>query len=185
MKFSRPQGECDAIDRSILSLLQDNCKRPLAAIGEKVGLSAPAVVERIHKLEEAGVITGYSALLDARRLGVDVTAFIGVASDQPRAIGDLEARVAELDEVQECHHVTGQHTLLVKVKTRNTESLEDLIERVRALPGVSRTETMVVLSTSIERMRIALGLEEEAPPRAPRRSGGRSRRTAREGEARA
>ncbi|MBW2290518.1 MAG: Lrp/AsnC family transcriptional regulator, partial [Deltaproteobacteria bacterium] len=69
MKFSRVSPEFDATDRAILELLQENCKQPLSVIGEKVGLKAPSVVERIHKLEEAGVITAYVAQLDARRLG--------------------------------------------------------------------------------------------------------------------
>ena len=85
MKFSRSSPELDATDQAILDLLQENCKQPLAAIGEKVGLSAPAVLDRIHKLEEAGVIRAYTALLDARRLGLDVAAFIGVSTDRPGA----------------------------------------------------------------------------------------------------
>jgi Lrp/AsnC family leucine-responsive transcriptional regulator len=181
MKFSRPSPEIDATDRAILQLLQENCKQPLAAIGEKVGLSAPAVVERIHKLEEAGVILDYVALLDARSLGNDVTAFIGVSTDQPRAMKDLESQVVAIDEVLECHHVTGLHTLLVKVKTRSTETLEALIERVRSIQGVTRTETMVVLSTAAERPRIALDESdgEDAPPtRPPRRAASRARRAA-------
>ena len=86
MKFTRDLPELDATDLAILDLLQENCKQPLAAIGEKVGLSAPSVVERIHKLEEAGVITDYVALLDARLLGKDIAAFIGVSTAHPRAI---------------------------------------------------------------------------------------------------
>lgn len=174
MKF-RPHSEFDATDRAILELLQDNCKQPLAAIGEKVGLSAPAVVERIHKLEEAGVIRSYTAILDARRLGKDVTAFIGVSSAAP---GSVEAAVNGMGEVLECHHVTGSHTLMLKVKTRNTATLEELIGRIRGLEGVTSTETMVVLSTHAERSRIALD-ENEIFPERPRRSGGsRSRRAA-------
>lgn len=182
MKFRPPLGAgagLDSTDRAILELLQDNCKQPLAAIGEKVGLSAPAVVDRIHKLEEAGVIVAYAALLDARRLGRDVTAFIGVSTDRPAAVRGIEAALAAIDEVLECHHVTGGHTLMVKVKTRNTESLELLIDRVRSLEGVSRTETMVVLSTHAERTRIALGAEDDDDfPERPRRAGGhRARRS--------
>jgi Lrp/AsnC family leucine-responsive transcriptional regulator len=171
MKLSRI-AEFDATDRAILELLQENCKQPLAAIGEKVGLSAPSVVERIHKLEEAGVITDYVALVDARRLGKDVTAFIGVCTERPRAIGSLERQIASIDDVLECHHVTGAHTLMVKVKTENTASLEDLIERVRSLEGVQRTETMVVLSTHTERPRVALDARDEFVARPSRRPGG-------------
>lgn len=174
MKFSRI-AEFDAIDRAILELLQDNCKQPLATIGGKVGLSAPSVVERIHKLEEAGVITGYVALVDARRLGKDVSAFIGVCTEQPRAIDKLERQLSAIDDVLECHHVTGAHTLMVKVKTENTESLERLIEQIRDLSGVSRTETMVVLSTSTERPRIALDVPDEFVARPMRRGVTRAR----------
>ena len=179
MKFG-PPAELDATDRAILELLQSNCKQPLAAIGEKVGLSAPAVVERIHKLEEAGIVTQYVALLDARRLGKDVTAFIGVSTDRPRAISDLETQVSAIEEVLECHHVTGIHTLMIKVKTSNTQTLEALIERLRTLPGVNRTETMVVLSTGAERARIAVGEGGEERGRRPRarRTGSRGRRVA-------
>jgi len=168
MKFGRASSEYDATDRAILELLQENCKQPLAAIGEKVGLSAPAVVERIHKLEEAGVVLRYTAILDPRKLGRDITAFIGVSTDRPGAIDRVEAQVGAMDEVLECHHVTGGYTLMLKVKTRNTESLERLIDSVRSLDGVSRTETMVVLSTHTERLRIALEADDGTPSR-PRR----------------
>jgi Lrp/AsnC family leucine-responsive transcriptional regulator len=179
MKFAGPPGpELDATDRSILELLQQDCKQPLAALGAQVGLSAPAVAERIHKLEEAGVVTGYVALLDARKLGMDVTAFIGVSTIQPRPVGALEREVTAIEDVMECHHVTGAYTLMVKVKTRNTETLEMLIDRLRSLQGVTRTETMVVLSTHAERPRVALAGSLEFDDRPPRRAGGHRHRRA-------
>lgn len=175
MKLSRV-AEFDATDRAILELLQDNCKQPMASIGQKVGLSAPSVMERIHKLEETGVITGYVAQVDARRLGKDVTAFIGVATDVPRAIGTLELGIAKIDDVLECHHVTGTYTFLLKVKVENTRALESLIDRLRGFEGVNRTETLVVLSTAAERTRIALDASDEFVARTPRRTrGGRAR----------
>ena len=174
MKLSRV-AEFDATDRAILEMLQDNCKQPMAAIGQQVGLSAPSVLERIHKLEETGVITGYAAQVDPRRLGKDVTAFIGVATDVPRAIGTLERGISGIDDVLECHHVTGAHTFMLKVKVENTQSLESLIDRLRGFEGVSRTETLVVLSTATERSRIALDASDEFVNRPPRRSGGRAR----------
>lgn len=166
MKLER-DFELDATDLQILDLLQENCKRPLAAIGEKVDLSAPAVMERIHKLEQAGVIAGYVALLDARLLGLDVTAFIGVSIGHPRLIDGFEREVSRIDDVLECHHVTGGHTLLLKVKTESTETLEALIGRVRSIEGVTRTETMIVLSTQTERPRIPL---QPADPTEQRRA---------------
>lgn len=163
-------ADLDAIDWHILQLMQENCRLPLAKIGQRVGLSAPSVMERVKKLEDAGVITGYRAVLDARLLGQDVTAFIGVSIGHPKTIGRFEKAVAAVGDVLECHHVTGSHTVLLKVKTSNTSSLEELISRVRALDGVTMTETMVVLSTHTERMQLPLRGAETAPRR-ERRTG--------------
>ncbi len=151
MKFDEEQPDLDEIDVRILALLQEHCKTPLAKIGERVGLSAPAVIERIKKLEESGVIVGYRALIDPRKLGHDIGAFIGVLTSHPSGIRDVEERIAGRPEVLECHHVTGGYTLLLKVRTADTSSLEELISHLRAIEGVTRTETMVVLSTHTER----------------------------------
>lgn len=156
MKFGEDQLDLDEIDLHILTVLQEHCKLPLAKIGEKVGLSAPAVIERIKKLEDSGVIRGYTALLDGRKLGLDITAFIGVSISHPQAIGRFENEIEAFADVLECHHVTGGYTLLLKVKTANTSALETLISRIRSVEGVERTETMVVLSTHTERTRIKL-----------------------------
>jgi len=178
MKLGGQHQDLDAIDRHILSLLQENCRMSLAKIGDQVGLSAPSVIERVKKLEDGGVITGYHATVNARRVGKDVTAFIGVSITHPKAIGCFEKTIDSLDDVLECHHVTGSHTLLLKVKTHNTSSLEELIRRLRSIEGVVRTETMVVLSTHSERVQLALA--KHLPPAAKpgRRNGGRNSRTA-------
>ena len=162
--------ELDDIDLRILGLLQEDCRTSLVRIGEQVGLSAPAVLERIKKLEAAGIVTGYRAILDARRLGLDITAFIGVLITHPSRIGDFERQVAALSDVLECHHVTGEHTLLLKVKTANTSSLERLISQIRSLDGVTRTETMIVLSTHTERVQLALHPAEPAPAQPGKRT---------------
>ena len=161
----------DATDLAILALLQENCKQPLAEIGKRVGLSAPSVTERIHKLEDAGVIQGYRAVIDARALGRDVTAFIGVEIEHPGAFDVFEKEVSGLADVLECHHVTGQHTLMLKAKAQNTEALERLIADLRSVDGVQRTETVVVLSTYLERSGVAIDMDSEALARRGRRSG--------------
>jgi Lrp/AsnC family leucine-responsive transcriptional regulator len=156
MKNGAEQVDLDPIDIEILNRLQEHCKVPMAKIGAEIGLSAPAVMERIKKLEDSGVIAGYTALLDARKLGRDITAFIGVQVSHPVAIHEVEAQIDRCPDVLECHHVTGAYTLLLKVKTANTRTLEELISQVRASDGVSRTETLVVLSTSMERTQLDL-----------------------------
>jgi Lrp/AsnC family leucine-responsive transcriptional regulator len=161
MKLGEPN--IDEIDRRILAELQLDCKAPLAQVGKRVGLSAPSVMERIRKLEQAGVIAGYHAQLDSRKVGLDVTAFIGVSTSST-GISELEDQIESFEEVLECHHVTGSHTMLLKVKTVNTQALERLISRLRRLDGVLRTETLVVLSTRLERAVMPLGVNVSDPP---------------------
>lgn len=181
MKFGLEDSGLDATDLHILNILQDDCKLPLAKVGEQVGLSAPSVIERIKKLEESGVILDYRAILDARKIGKDVTAFIGVEISHPKLISAFEVAVSDFDELLECHHVTGQHTLLLKVKTRNTATLEALISQIRSIEGVTRTETMVVLSTHTERTHISLPYDDT--DRRPRPSAtGEHRRLRRNGD---
>lgn len=172
MRLTDEQLDLDAIDFQILALLQEHSKMPFAKVGERVGLSAPAVMERIKKLEDSGVITGYPAMLDARKLGHDITAFIGVSITHPKLIRNFEQLINSRAEVLECHHVTGGYTLLLKVKTFNTSTLEELISHIRSIDGVGRTETMVVLSTHTERTQLVLKPEPEQP--AGRRRGRRN-----------
>jgi Lrp/AsnC family transcriptional regulator, leucine-responsive regulatory protein len=146
--------ELDAIDLQIVDILQEHGRIPHVKLAEQVGLSAPSVIERVKRLEDSGIITGYHASVDARRLGKDVTAFIGVSINHPRLIGMFERAIETFDDVLECHHVTGEHTLLLKVKTDDTSSLERLISALRSIEGVARTETMVVLSIHTERSQI-------------------------------
>ena len=177
MKFEKTSApDLDATDIAILDQLQRNCKQALAEIGKQVGLTASSVVERIKKLEDAGVVRAYVALVDARALGKDVTAFIGVSIDHPRAFESFEKEVERAADVLECHHVTGQHTLMLKVKTESTETLEQLIDQIRRINGVTRTETMVVLSTHAERTRIAVDALDAPLPRRYRRGAARVRK---------
>ena len=161
MKLGDEAAELDAIDLQIVSILQEHGRIAHVKLGEQVGLSAPSVIERVKRLEDNGIITGYYAAVDAKRLGKDVTAFIGVSIGHPRTVGLFEQTVELLDDVLECHHVTGEHTVLLKVKTRNTSTLEELIRAIRLIEGVARTETMVVLSTHTERAQIAVHGEKE------------------------
>ena len=169
----------DEIDHQLIEALQTDAKASLMQLGNRVGLSAPSVMERVRKLEQTGVITGYSAQVDAKRLGLDITAFIGVSVNYPDKIEAFTSWVANEPRVLECHHVTGGATLLVKIKCRNTEALEELISQMRSELGVERTETMVVLSTNEERS--ALPMTDLTPDLRPgaknRKKPSRARRT--------
>ena len=147
----------DPIDYQILDLLQSDAQTTQMEIAAKVGLSQPAVADRVRKLEESGAIVGYVARLDPRAMGNDVRAFVGVRISHPRHHEPFARRIAELPEVLECHRVAGLDSYLLKVVTRDTESLDRLIsDALRRIAGVTRTHTTVVLSAVKEETRVPL-----------------------------
>jgi Lrp/AsnC family transcriptional regulator, leucine-responsive regulatory protein len=140
----------DPIDLKILSILQNSGRSRLADIAGEVELSAPAVMERVKKLEVGGVIKGYQAVVDGKKVGKDITAFIGVSVGNQRDINKFATRMLQHHDVLECHHVTGDESFILKVKSANTGSLEKLLGDIRSVEGVTRTVTKVVLSTAKE-----------------------------------
>jgi Lrp/AsnC family leucine-responsive transcriptional regulator len=140
----------DQIDLKILSILQISGRSRLADIAYEVELSAPAVLERVKKLEVNGVIKGYQALLDGKKVGKDITAFIGVSIGNQRDIDKFATQMLRNPDVLECHHITGDESFILKVKSANTTSLEKLLGEIRSVEGVTRTVTRVVLSTAKE-----------------------------------
>jgi len=137
----------DEIDVRILDLLQTNGRMKRNRIAEEVGLSVPSVSERMRKLEERGVITGYHAFVDAKRLHLDITAFIRVMVDGSGRYPDFVEQAVTLDEVQEVHSITGEGSHILKIRTRNTTTLERLLSRIQSWPGVHGTSTSIVLSS--------------------------------------
>jgi len=137
----------DEIDAKILELLQENGRMKRNAIAEIVGLSVPSVSERMRKLEERGVIMGYHAVVDAKRMHYDITAFIRVSVDGSAHYPAFVAEAYSLPEVLEVHSITGEGSHIIKIRTRSTTTLERLLSSVQGLPGVHGTSTSIVLST--------------------------------------
>jgi Lrp/AsnC family leucine-responsive transcriptional regulator len=126
-----------------------------------------AVSERLRKLEGRGVIRRYVALLDAKRMGKDICAFIWVLLEHPKFDQEFQEGMSRCPEVLECHHVLGPYSYLLKVKVEDTAALEHLLSRrIKAIGGVSQTMTAVVLSTSKEETAIDIPLPREAESRA-------------------
>lgn len=147
----------DAKDTQILDVLQVDAKTSQAEIARRVGLSPASVNERIHKLEQQGVIRKYVAILDDQKAGQDITAFIEVFIEHPRHEERFVKLTRELEEVQECHYVTGEFSCLLKVKVPDRVSLRELVlDRINSLEGIRQTKTMIVLQTTKEETRLAL-----------------------------
>lgn len=136
----------DNTDWQILHLLQTDARLSYREIGRRVNLSTPAVTERVRKLEEAGIIRGYRAVVHSPTLGRGITAFMQLTVPKrltPHAIAFLRMR----PEVMECHHVTGDISFIVKLCTDSMARLEGLMQE---LGRYGETSTMIVLSTPIE-----------------------------------
>ena len=158
-----PPELLDEADRQLVELLQADGRATQSALAKAVGLSQPAVAERIRKLETRGIITGYVACVDARRLGKDITAFIGVGIEHPRYFEDFAKRIRVMPDVLECHRVAGEDSYLLKVKTANTATLDTLlVEGLRTIPGVTRTNTTIVLRAIQESAHVHVTPTQEA-----------------------
>ncbi len=152
--------EVDAKDRAILALVQRDTKLQQAEIAKRVGLSAAAVNERLRKLDLAGVIRRHAAIVDPQAVGAMITAFVEVFIEQPRFEREFLERVLALDEVQECHHITGEFSLLLKVRVRDMNELRDLLlHQFNAMEGVRQTRTIMVLSTVKEESYVPTGVK--------------------------
>jgi Lrp/AsnC family transcriptional regulator, leucine-responsive regulatory protein len=154
----------DDKDRRIVALVQRDGKLAQAEIAKRVGLSTAAINERLKKLEHSGVIRRYVAVVDPKAVGTSVMAFVEVFIEHPRFEREFIDGLRALDEVQECHHITGEFSLLLKVRVRDMEALQQLlIHRINALEGVRQTRTVIVLSTSKEESYVPTGGEGEMP----------------------
>lgn len=172
----RLSTDLDATDLDILRTLQTQGRINLAALAEHVGLSSPAVAERLRKLEERGIIAGFGARLDARHLGLDIAGFIMVRVDSSTNYPGFLKKAVAHEEVMECHAITGEASHILKIRTRNTATLEALLGEIQRWPGVIGTRTNLVLSTHKETLALPFRhadavVAESRPQRESRRTG--------------
>ena len=140
----------DSVDRRLLDALRANARATYAELARLVNLSAPAVHERVAKLEAAGVITGYHAAVAVESLGFAINALIGIFLTDGADDDEVAAQLAALPAVEHCWFVAGEETFVVKVRVPDVAGLEGAIRALNAMKGVARTRTTVVLSTKFE-----------------------------------
>jgi Lrp/AsnC family leucine-responsive transcriptional regulator len=141
--------ELDGVSWKILEALQQNARQSFAEIGRQVGLSTPAIAERVHRLEEAGVITGYHEALDLAKLGVSIRVLVRLTIPG----GDLQVRravaaIKELTEISRCHRITGDESFVIEASVVSIRHMEALIDKLSALGA---TSTSTVLSSPVQR----------------------------------
>ena len=141
----------DAIDQRIIALLQEDARRAFQDIGSHVSLSAPAVKRRVDRLRADGVIRGFAAVIDPAAFGWPTHALVALYCSGRMAAGEVRAAVERHPEVVAAYTVAGEASAFLHVRARDTEHLEQALERLRDERGVTRTQTQVVLSSLFER----------------------------------
>ena len=139
----------DETDRQLIRLLGADGRMSFADLARDTGLSTSAVHQRVRRLEQRGVITGYRATFDPRAIGLPLTALIDLTPLDPAAPDDIPERIADIDDIESCWSVAGAASYVVKVRVAEPAALEDLLARIRSAAGVS-TRTTIVLSTPFE-----------------------------------
>jgi Lrp/AsnC family leucine-responsive transcriptional regulator len=148
----------DAVDREILVALMDNARLSFRELGERVSLSANATAERVRRLQERGVIIGFTAILDSAAAGRNLVALIDVRLSGPAEMERFERLVGTLDSITEATHVTGRFDYQVRVACRDTTELDSLIRTLKARGGVVETDTRLGLRTVVRRPQAVTGL---------------------------
>lgn len=156
------------IDKQILTIIQKDARIANAEIARQVGLAPSAVMERVRKLEERGIIRGYATAIDAAQVGFGLTAFVFVRTS---VCGELDETLAKIPEVLEVHDVAGEDCYLLKVRASNTEELGNLLrEKLKPIPEIISTRTTVVLKTIKETTALPLDKLGDNADAAPKRS---------------
>ncbi|HEU4480897.1 MAG TPA: Lrp/AsnC family transcriptional regulator [Actinomycetota bacterium] len=153
----------DRIDRQILSLLTEDGRMSHAQIAKAVGLSGPAIHERVRKLEQRGVIKGYTAVIDPEAVDRSHVAFALVTISEGNEFADddrIVQAICDEPDVLEFHRVAGQDCYLIKIRTATNKDLEKLLRRIRSIRGVARSRTTIVLSTELESATVEVPSEE-------------------------
>ena len=137
----------DQVDRDILVNLQNDGRSSASHIASEIGMSIPAVTDRIKKLQESGIIMGFTAVLNHRKVGLDVSAFITVISESSSHYSDVVRETNKSPEIIQCFTTTGNGSHVLCALVENTHALEKLLRKIQSWPGVMRTETQIILSS--------------------------------------
>lgn len=137
----------DTTDIKILNCLHENSRENASVIGEKVNMSVSAVIERIKKLENSGVIKKYTVIIDPKRVNKDVMAFISVTMEHPKYNEGFISFIKNNKYIIECNYITGDFDFILKVCVDSTEMLEKILNEIKSVKGVSLTRTLIILST--------------------------------------
>ena len=137
----------DDKDQQIIDILLKYGRESASGISEKLNLSVPTVIDRIKKMQEMDIITGFKAVIDYKKIGLDVSALITIISESSSNFVDIVTMSKETPEVVSCYATTGHGSHVMIVNAENTDALEKILRKIQGWPGVKRTETQIILSS--------------------------------------
>ena len=142
----------DGLDVEILRRLSQDARKSYLETARELKVANATVHERISKLREKGILKGFYTQMSAEKLGLPIIAFVGLITSQNKQLHKLLERLKQIQEIEEAHTVTGQYDFLIKLRARSNEELQELLNTIGSIPGVSRHETMIALTTILERV---------------------------------
>lgn len=154
MEKTQKNFHLDSLDKKILTLLTKNARMPFVEVARSCGVSGAAIHQRVQQMYEAGVIKGSQFNISPRAMGYNTCAFIGIQLHliTTKSHNEAFSKIMKIPEIIECHHVSGKHSLLVKIYTKNNENLKNIIiEKIQSIPEVISTETFISLQEGFER----------------------------------
>ncbi|WP_456324501.1 Lrp/AsnC family transcriptional regulator [Desulfonauticus submarinus] len=151
----------DEIDKKILNLLQKNGKISNAEIARQLNMAPSGILERIRKLEKNGIIEKYEVRLNPKKLGLVLTVFILVKTEDPVGSTNIGYQLAQIEEVQEVYYIAGEFNYLIKARVAHTDSLTNLLKKFGQIEGVKDTRTTLVLQEILETLRVDLSQVKE------------------------
>lgn len=157
--------DVDKLDRKILSILMLNAKQAYTDIAQQLFVSGGTIHVRMKKLEDAGIVTGYSLNVDQGKLGYDICAFLGIYLDKSSLYDDVARELESIPEIVDAHYTTGLYNIFAKIVCRDTNHLRQVLhDKIQKIAGIQRTETFISLQQSINRpLHIVEDGEDEQP----------------------
>jgi Lrp/AsnC family transcriptional regulator for asnA, asnC and gidA len=144
--------QIDSLDRKILSLITTNARIPYLEVARECNVSGAAIHQRIQRLAKLGVITGSEFVVSPKKIGFHTCAYVGIFLDSASLYPKVVEKLKDIKEITQCHYITGGYSIFIKIYTRDNEDLKHLlVDKVQAIPGISRTETFISLEESFNR----------------------------------
>ena len=137
----------DTIDVRILEVLQENARVSISELSKQVNLSLSAVSERLKKLENSNIIEQYTTVLNPAAMEKELSAIMMISMEDPSDTAEFRRLVQDLDEILECHYITGTYDYVLKITTKNMATLEALMNKIKSIKSIKHTETNVIFST--------------------------------------